>query len=88
MLTRDKPTQIRYFTLASAQGETRAQCALGKLIMDEQSLIQSEAPMARAIHWFEKAAKRGDQEAQYCLALAMDQFQALAFSQAQTSTAS
>jgi TPR repeat protein len=66
-LTGDKPTQIRYLTLASAQGETGAQCALGKLIIDEPSLIQSEAPMARAIYWFEKAAKRGHQEAQFHL---------------------
>jgi hypothetical protein len=67
-LTSDKPTRIRYWTLASAQGDTGAQCALGKLILDEPDLIQSQEPVARAIYWFEKAAKQGHQEAQYYLA--------------------
>jgi hypothetical protein len=64
-LTKDKPTKIRYWTLASAQGHTSAQCALGKLIAEEPRLVHSEAPLPRAIYWFEKAAKQGDQEAQY-----------------------
>jgi TPR repeat protein len=78
-LNEEVQTTIRYSTLAAAQGDLRAQCELGKLIDKKGSLIQSEAPMERAIYWFEKAARRGHQESQYRLsktliALAEDRY--------------
>jgi hypothetical protein len=78
-LSEDVQTVIRYSTLAAAQGDLRAQCELGKLIDKKGSLIQSEAPMERAIYWYEKAARRGHQESQFLLshsliALAEDRY--------------
>jgi TPR repeat protein len=58
---------VRYLTLAAAQGHTHAQCELGEVIRAERSTFPSEARTERAIYWFEKAAKRGHQESQILL---------------------
>lgn len=65
----ENPAKLWYLTLAATHDRPEAQYHLGRTILD--GLIPSEHKIARALLWFQKAAKRGNKEAQYRMAYHM-----------------